>query len=372
MTQYDFIVIGAGIAGASVAAHLASKANVALLEMEERPGYHTTGRSAAAYEPNYGPRPLLALSRAGFSFFKNPPADFSDAPIFTQRGSLVIEAKGQEHASQTFIAPGTKLTVLSEDEMMAVYPILRRGYANRGFYDDSTGDLDVGLLHAGFLKWFKQRGGKLFCNAGAQEIKKVGGLWHVATPAGTFTAKSVIDAAGAWGDKVAMMAGVAPIGLQPRRRSMGVIPLTGYPDFMKWPFVVDCEESWYSKPQSGKLLVSSADATPVEPHDAYADDEAIALGIDRLMTATTLDVTRLEHKWGGLRSFAPDKFPVVGYDPTAAGFFWLVGQGGNGIQSSSGLSRLAAALAMREKVPDDIMEQGLIMADVLPERFRHS
>jgi D-arginine dehydrogenase len=370
MNNFDFLVIGAGIAGASVAAQLASKAQVALLEMEERPGYHTTGRSAAAYEPNYGPRPLLALSRAGYPFFTNPPRDFSELPIFTRRGSLVIEAKGQENVSEAFLSGDSKLTVMSETEMLKAYPILRRGYANRGFYDDGTGDLDVGLLHQGFLKWFKQRGGKLFCNAGAQEIKKVGGLWQVITPAGTFSAPAVINAAGAWGDKVAMMAGVAAIGLQPKRRSMAVIPGPADADFMSWPFVVDCAESWYSKPQSGKLLVSSADATPVEPHDAYADDEAIAIGIDRFMTATTLDVNRVEHTWGGLRSFARDKYPVAGFDPTAEGFFWLVGQGGNGIQSSDGLSRLAAALALREAVPEDILAQGLIMADVLHERFR--
>ncbi len=370
MGNFDFIVIGAGIAGASVAAELAAKARVVLLEMEERPGYHTTGRSAAAYEPNYGPRPLLALSRAGFSFFKNPPKEFSEVPIFARRGSLVIEAKGQESLSQTFVAPGSKLTVMGEAEMLQVYPILRRGYANRGFYDDSTGDLDVGLLHGGYLKWLKQRSGKLICNAGAREIKKVGGLWQVATAAGTFTAPTVIDAAGAWGDKVAMMAGVAPIGLQPKRRSMSVIPISDHPDFMSWPFVVDCAESWYSKPQSGKLLVSPADATPVEPHDAYADDEAIAQGIDRFMQATIVDVTRVEHTWAGLRSFAPDKFPVCGFDPDAQGFFWLLGQGGNGIQSSWGLSRLAAAMALREAVPEDLLAQGLLLDDVKPERLR--
>ncbi len=369
MEQFDFIVIGAGIAGASVASQLSAKASVALLEMEERPGYHTTGRSAAAYEPNYGPRPFLALSRAGLAFYKNPPADFSERPIFSKRGSLVIEAKGQEEASQHFLTPGAKLREVSVDEMVSLVPVLRRDYANRGFYDDGTGDLDVDLLHRGYLKWFKQRGGKLHCNAAAQEIKKVGAHWQVKTPQGTFQAGTVIDAAGAWGDKVAELAGVAPIGLQPKRRSIGVIPITGHDGLMDWPFMVDCEESWYAKPQSGKLIVSSADQTPVEPHDAYADDEAIAVGVDRLMRATTLEVTRLDHSWGGLRSFVPDKFPVCGYDRAAEGFFWLIGQGGNGIQSSWGLSRLAAALAMREAVPEDLLAQGLQLEDVLPERF---
>jgi D-arginine dehydrogenase len=370
MTQFDIIVIGAGIAGASVAAQLAAKANVVLLEMEERPGYHTTGRSAAAYEPNYGPKPFLALSRAGLAFYKDPPADFAERPIFTKRGSLVIEAKGQEEASQHFLNPGTKLRDVSVDEMLALLPVLRRDYANRGFYDDGTGDLDVDLLHRGYLKWFKQRGGKLFCIAPAQAIVKLGKVWQVTTPQGAFAAPVVVDAAGAWGDKVAQMAGVATVGLQPKRRSIGVIPMDGHPGFMDWPFVVDCEESWYAKPQSGKLLVSSADQTPVEPHDAYADDEAIAIGVDRLMQATTLEVTRLEHSWAGLRSFVADKFPVCGFDPAAEGFFWLVGQGGNGIQSSYGLSRLAASMALHEAVPEDLLAQGLLIDDVKPERLR--
>ena len=370
MADFDFIVIGAGIAGASVAAHLAAKASVLILEMEERPGYHTTGRSAAAYEPNYGPRPFWALTLSGLAFYKNPPADFSDRPIFSRRGTLVIEAKGQEEFSQHFLKPGANLREVSVDEMLALIPVLRRDYANRGFYDDGTGDLDVDLLHRGYLKWFKQRGGKTICDAPAKEIHRVGAQWQVVTPQGTFTAGVVIDAAGAWGDKVAMMAGVAPVGLQPKRRSIGVIPITGHNGFMDWPFFEDCAETWYAKPQSGKLIVSSADQTPVEPHDAYADDEAIAVGVDRLMQATTLEVTRLDHSWGGLRSFAPDHFPVCGYEPSAPGFFWLIGQGGNGIQSSWGLSRLAAALALREAVPEDLLSLGLLIEDVLPARFR--
>ena len=369
MEKFDFIVIGAGIAGASVAAQLTAKASVALLEMEERPGYHTTGRSASAYEPNSSPRPFLPLIRAGLSFFKNPPADFADRPIFDQRGTLLMEAQGQEEASQHFLNSNAKLREMSVDEMIKLVPVLRRDYANRGFYDDTTGDLDVDLLHRGYLKWFKQRGGKLHCNAPVQEIKKIDAKWQVKTPQGIFQAGTVIDAAGAWGDKVAIMAGVAPIGLQPKRRSIGVIPLSGQGNFMNWPFMTDCAETWYAKPQSGKLILSSLDQTPVEPHDAYADDEAIAVGVDRLMQATTLEVNRLDHSWGGLRSFAPDQFPVCGYDPAAEGFFWLVGQGGNGIQSSWGLSRLAAALAMREAAPEDLLALGLLLEDVLPERF---
>ncbi len=370
MTQtFDIIVIGAGIAGASVAAHLAEHAQVAILDMEDRAGYHTTSRSASSYEPNYGPKPILALTRASKEFFMAPPEGFTDAPIFTKRGSLVLEAKGQEREVQNFLAKAVDIEELSEAQSRALVPILRQGYATRGFFEAGTGALDVDLLHRGYLKLFKQRGGVLKLEAGATKITKTSDTWHIETPQGEFTAKLIVNAAGAWGDQVAMLAGIKAVGLIPKRRSIGVISVPDF-DVMKWPFMVDCAETWYTVPQSGKLLVSSADATPVEPHDAYADDEAIAIGIDRLMQATTLDVQRLEHSWGGLRTFSPDGAPVVGFDPSTDGFFWLVGQGGYGIQSSPALSRTAAAMALKQDLPQDVSAAGLNVADILPDRFR--
>jgi D-arginine dehydrogenase len=370
MTQtFDIVVIGAGIAGASVAAHLAEHAHVAILDMEDRAGYHTTSRSASSFEPNYGPKPILALTRASRDFFMAPPEGFTDAPIFTKRGSLVLEAKGQEQEAQNFLAKAIDIVELSEAEAMAMVPALREGYATRGFLEAGTGALDVDLLHRGYLRLFKQRGGFLKLQADANKITKSAGLWHIETPQGEFATKLIVNAAGAWGDQVAALAGVQPVGLIPKRRSIGVIAVSDY-DVMKWPFMVDCAESWYSVPQSGKLLVSSADATPVEPHDAYADDEAIAIGIDRLMQATTLDVQRLEHGWGGLRTFSPDTAPVVGFDPSTDGFFWLVGQGGYGIQSSPALSRTAAAMVLKHEIPKDVLTAGLDVAHILPDRLR--
>ena len=367
--HFDIIIIGAGIAGASVAAHLAEDRTVAILDMEDRAGYHTTSRSASSYEPNYGPKPILALTRASKEFFMQPPEGFTDAPIFTKRGSLVLEAKGQEREAQNFLAKAVDIEELSEAQSRALVPILRQGYATRGFFEAGTGALDVDLLHRGYLKLFKQRGGVLKLEAGATKITKTSDTWHIETPQGEFTAKLIVNAAGAWGDQVAVLAGIKAVGLIPKRRSIGVISVPDF-DVMKWPFMVDCAETWYTVPQSGKLLVSSADATPVEPHDAYADDEAIAIGIDRLMQATTLDVQRLEHSWGGLRTFSPDGAPVVGFDPSTDGFFWLVGQGGYGIQSSPALSRTAAAMVLKQNIPEDVLAAGLNVADILPDRFR--
>ncbi len=369
-TEFDFIVIGAGIAGASVAAHLASSANVAIFEMEDRAAYHTTGRSAASYEPNYGPKPMLAFTRASENFFKSPPEGFAEAALFSTRGSLVLEPMQQEEQGKAYLSSTTNLIELGPSEMLKLLPILRPNYARRGFLDSSTGDLDVDLIHRGYLKLFRAHGGKLFLNAPAQKIWREAQNWCLSTPQGDFKTKTIINAAGAWGDEVAKIAGIKPIGLIPKRRSIGVIPIQGYPDFMSWPFAVDVAETWYAKPQSGKMIVSSADATPVEPHDAYADDMAIAEGVERFMNATTIEVTRLDHSWGGLRTFAPDGSPVIGFDPSTEGFFWLVGQGGYGIQSAPALSRTAAALALRMPIPDDVLAAGLDVTHIHPERLR--
>lgn len=369
MEHFDIIIIGAGIAGASIAAHLAQHRSVAILDMEDRAGYHTTSRSAASFEPNYGPKPILALTRASRDFFMAPPDGFSDAPLFTKRGSLVLEAKGQQLQAQNFLAKAVDIEELSETQLRAMIPVLREGYATRGFLEAGTGALDVDLLHRGYLRLFKHRGGILKLQTCATNIYRQGEVWHIETPQGEFTTQLIVNAAGAWGDQVATMAGVKLVGLTPKRRSIGVISVAGH-DVMKWPFMVDCAESWYAVPQSGKLLVSSADVTPVEPHDAYADDEAIAIGIDRLMQATTIDVQHMEHSWGGLRTFSPDGAPVVGFDQYTDDFFWLVGQGGYGIQSSPALSRTAAAMVLGQPLPEDVLAAGFNIDDILPNRLR--
>lgn len=369
-THFDIIVIGAGIAGASVAAHLAETRRVLILEMEDRPGFHTTGRSAATYEPNYGPPPMLAFTRASQDFVVSPPPGFADGPLLAPRASLFLEAEGQQAFTETLLKLGAGLAELTERQARNIYPVLREGYASRFFLDPNTGDIDVDLLHRGYLKLFKSRGGQLLSNATAETIEHAGKIWRIEMPQGIFESEVLINAAGAWGDVVAARAGVKPIGLQPKRRSVGVIPVDGIDGAADFPVATDVAETWYAKPQSGKMIVSSADATPVDPHDAYADDMAIAEGIERLMIATTIEVTRLDHSWGGLRTFALDGSPVIGYDQHTEGFFWLVGQGGYGIQSAPALSRTAAAMVLKEKLPQDVMDAGLMLSDILPNRFQ--
>ncbi len=375
MTDYDFMVVGAGIAGASIAAHLAEEHKVVLVDMEERAGYHTTSRSAASYEPNYGPPSMLAFTRASDGFFKKPPDGFSDAPLLTPRGSLFFEAEGQAQFTAKLLSKASGLREISASEAAALYPILKPGYATRCFLDANTADIDVNLLHRGYLRVFKSRGGVIRLSTPLKTVEREGSSWTVGcgTVGGgqsVIKVHTIINAAGAWGDVVAALCGAAMIGLQPKRRSIGVVPMPNGVAFQHWPMVTDVAETWYAKPQSGKLIVSSADATPVEPHDAYADDMAIAEGIDRLMNATTLHVERLDHSWGGLRSFAPDGSPVIGYDPSLDGFFWLIGQGGYGIQSCPALSKTAAAMAQHRPIPQTVLDFGLDFNDISPGRFK--
>ena len=369
MSDFDIIVIGAGIAGASLAAHLSASRKVAMLDMEDRPGYHTTGRSAASYEPNYGPPPMLAFTRASDAFFRNPPAGFADVPLLIHRNSLFFEAEGQEQHTGALLGLSAGLEEISQSAAKQHFPILRDGYAKRCFLDPQTGDIDVDLLHRGYLKLYKANGGTLVLNAKVSDIEHKDGAWRIATKAGNFNAAIIVNAAGAWGDEVAEKAGVARVGLIPKRRSIGIIPIDGYPGFEAWPMVTDVGETWYAKPQSGKLMVSSADATPVEPHDAYGDDMAIAEGIERLMNATILEVERLDHNWGGLRTFAPDGNPVIGFDQHAEGFFWLVGQGGYGIQSCPALSIAAAKMIRGGTISQELVDLGLNPDHITPARF---
>jgi len=360
--EFDILVIGAGIAGASVAAHLAETRRVAICEMEERPGYHTTGRSAAAYEPNYGPPSILALTRAA-------RAQFDQGGYLTPRETVFFMPEWQQQAFDKLMAVQQGMVEISPAAAKAKFPLLKEGYARRAVLDPGTADIDVDLLHQFYLKLFRQRGGQLRCDRPVTALEK-GTSWTVRAGTETLRAGIIVDAAGAWGDKVAEMAGRRPIGLQPKRRSIAVVPGPEGVDVMHWPLVGDVGETWYCKPQSGKLLVSPADAEPVEPHDAYADDMTLAEGIERFEQGVDLPVTRVERTWGGLRSFAPDGNPVVGYDTRHDGFFWLIGQGGYGIQSSPALSRLAAALVLGDTPPADIMDEGLALAEISPLRFQ--
>lgn len=370
MESWDVAVIGAGIAGASVAAELAAAgARVLVLEREAQPGYHTTGRSAALFTVAYGPPVIRALSRASASQFNAPPDAARPHPLLRPRGALFIARSDQAAALATLQAElGSAASPVDGAEARARLPILRPGYVSAALLDHSAADIDVDALHRTYLRVLAANGGAQRNAAEVLGLSRDGAGWRIETRTGALHADIVVNAAGAWADTIAAMAGVAPVGLVPKRRTaMLVAPPEGHnPD--GWPMIVDIDEQFYMKPDAGKLLLSPADETPSPPCDAQPDEMDVAICIDRIQAVFDLPVRRIEHKWAGLRSFVADKCPVAGFAPDAPGFFWLAGQGGYGIQSAPALARTAAALALGRAIPDDIASQGVSAGALAPRR----
>lgn len=333
----DFLIIGGGIAGISAAARLAPLGAVTVLEAESALAYHASGRSAALFEPRYGLAPVVELSMASGDYFRSIPN------LLTPRGLMILGQKGQESDFAHDIAT-MALDRISFDAACAIVPILNPETVQDIGYGDHAWDIDTDLLIQGFARDARMAGAQIILNAPVTQIAKIAGGWQVITAQGPHQARVLINAAGAWADTVAGMAGIAPLSIQPLRRSMARIPAPGGHDLTGWPMIFGCGETWYCKPDAGALIVSPADEDPMEPHDAFADDMVLAEGLARYAEMVTEPVTRMIANWAGLRSFAPDRVPVIGYDPKDASFFWLAGQGGYGFQSSDGASRLAAAL----------------------------
>lgn len=343
----DVIVIGGGMAGVSLAARLAGEHRVVVLEAEDHPGRHSTGRSAAMFILNYGGPVLRRLNAAAQPFFLAPD-EIGEPGLLAPRGELVLCAPGEEAAFERYLDGATGMERIPAERALALVPILRRERIVAAAYEAAAMDIDVDRMLQGFLRLLRRRGGALETGAAVQGLRREGGDWMVETARGAFRAPLVVNAAGGWADLIAGLAGVARKGLVPLRRSAALIPAPAGHDISGWPMFTNAAETWYAKPDAGKLMVSPADEEPVEPHDVWPEDMTLAEGIARFEEAVTIEVTRVEHRWAGMRTFAPDRVPVVGFDPAAEGFFWLAGQGGYGIQTAPALSRLAADLILGE------------------------
>lgn len=370
-TTTEILIVGAGIAGAGLSACLADEAETLLLERESQPGYHTTGRSAALFSETYGPPIIRALSRASRAFFDDPGPGFADHPLLSPRGVLFSVRADQTAAFDRLLAEGgAAIECLTAAEARAMLPALRPDYIAAAGFERAARDIDVAALHQGYLRRMTAAGGRIATDAEVAAIDREAGGWRVALRDGrSVQADKIVDAAGAWADRVAEMAGVRPLGLVPKRRTALLVdPPPGY-EVHAWPMLVDVEERFYAKPDAGKLLLSPADATPSPPVDAQPEELDVAVAVDRVTQALDLTVRRIDHRWAGLRTFAPDGDPVAGFAPGAPAFFWLAGQGGYGIQTAPALSEAAAALLLGRPVPEATARAGVTAAALDPARF---
>jgi D-arginine dehydrogenase len=375
MHSCQFVVIGAGIAGASAACELAKAAPVIILEREYQPGYHTTGRSAAVFSEIYGNAVVRGLTIGSRAFFASPPAGFADRPLWSPRCSIMIGRANQMAGLRRMFDQSRRLVpsvrFLEGAELRETAHMLKPRYAAGGVLEPEANDLDVNEIHRGFLRAATRMGARLIYRAGVIELVRSGTDWQVRTSAaGDFRCSVVIDAAGAWSEEIAVLAGARPIGLTPKRRTAILFEPSPEADTHAWPTVIDVDERFYFKPDSGRLLGSPADETPSPPCDAQPEEIDVATAVDRIETAAQFRVKRVIRKWAGLRSFVADKAPVVGFDPVVSGFFWLAAQGGYGIQTSPALARIAASLARGESVPDDLTRLGITREHLSPGRFQ--
>lgn len=354
----DFLVIGAGMAGVSAAAALAEHGRVVLVEREEHPGYHATGRSAAIFADSYGNdvvRRLSAESRPVLEGWKG-------ARLLQPRGLLYLTL---DSSSRVAFDDLSHLPSLSAGEACALVPILRRETIVDARWEAAAADIDVAAMQAGYLKLLRDRRGILRVNAEVRLARYNSG-WRVDAGDTTVCAPIVVNAAGGWAEEIGALFGADRSPLVPMRRSAAIIDGPAEVRVDRWPMVVDIDESVYFKPEGGKLMISPADAEPSPPCNAYADDLAIAMAVDRFETITTHPVRQVRTPWAGLRTFAPDEAPLIGFDPKVEGLFWLAGQGGFGIQTAPG----AAALAARMVTGGAVDQQ--FAAAVSPARFSRS
>ena len=372
----DCIIIGAGIAGASIGHSLARHAKVLLLEREAQPGYHSTGRSAALFMESYGTPQVRALTIASRSFFEAPPDGFAEHPLLGPRGAMMVASQGQEPELQAHWAVlqpiSPRAALLDADGACALTPVLRPEVVLGAVYEPDASDMDVHAIHQGFLRGVRRAGGTVVSDAEVGSLRYRDGMWQVRAGGETYEAPVVVNAAGAWADAIGALARARPIGLQPRRRSAFIFAPPAGVSCASWPMTAGIGEDWYIKPDAGQLLGSPANADPVDAHDVQPEEMDIALAIDRIERMTTLTIRRPSRTWAGLRSFVADGDLVGGFDAELPGFFWVAAQGGYGIQTSPAMGETCAAIVRGLPLPAHVTRLGLTAAMLSPARLQRT
>jgi len=375
MQEFDFAIVGAGIAGVSVAYHLAPQKRVIILEREHVAAYHTTGRSAALHSETYGSAEIRAITVASGRFYRQPPQGFADHPLLTPRGALVAGRADQETAIRAAAAEYAKLVPsvrwLDPAEVLQRMPLFKPAAVQGGaLFEPEADDMDVAAIHGGFLRGARAAGALLRLDAEVIRLERKNNRWLISMRSGEpIAAANIVNASGAWADVLAGLAGAKPVGLVPKRRTAFTFDSPAGLAIEHLPMAIDFDETFYFKPEVGQFLASPADETPSAPCDVQPEEMDIAIAVDRIQTATTLLIRRIKNKWAGLRSFVADKNLVVGYDDAIPGFFWLAGQGGYGIQTGAAAGRLATNLALGQGLPADIAELGVTETALSPRRL---
>jgi D-arginine dehydrogenase len=372
MDRFDAVVIGGGIAGVSAGYFIAERGRrVLLLEAEPYLAYHTTGRSAALFFENYGHPAIRPLSKWSKRFMSHPPTGLFDVDLLSPRGALMIAREDQtdrlEEEAEEGRHLGTPGVSLDGDQARDLVPVLGSGIV-AGLWEPDAMDIDVATLHQGFARGLRSDGGEIWTSARVDSLTPTAGGWQVGIERRRVTCDVVVNAAGAWCDEIAELAGVRRVGLQPRRRTAFMVG--GAENWRGWPLVHNVGDEYYFKPDGVQLLCSLSDETPSEPCDAKPVDLDIALAIERINEDTTLGIRSIRSSWAGLRTFAPDRAMVIGEDARGTGFFWLAGQGGTGIQTSPAAGRLIAELVIDGEPSAELVESGVDAASLATTRFR--
>ncbi len=367
----DVVIVGGGIAGASAANELAAACRVTLVEREPICGYHTTGRSAAVFTEAYERGVVQRLAVASRGFLERPPPAVADHSVLSSQPFVLIGTERQRADVEAALDEARQLVpsarLLDGDEVLELCPVLRPGHVAAAALEPEAASIDVAALHAGYLRAARRHGAEVRTGWGVTGLRRRAGRWRVAGPEGEeLHADVVVDAAGAWADGLAELAGADPVGLQPYRRTAFTFAAPDGVRSRGMPMVVDVDEQFYFEPEGDGFLGSLAEETPMQPHDVRPDEADVALAISRIEEATTMTIRHVRSAWAGLRTFAPDRHPVIGEDPGVPGFFWLAGQGGFGILTSPAAARALAGLVVAGEVPAEL---GVAAGELSPARF---
>ena len=362
MSDFDIVIVGGGIAGSSLGAEVAAKRRTLIIEAESQCGYHSTGRSAAFWLESYGGPDVAKLTSASRDFLESPPPDFADSSFLHTRGDVHVS-----DGDWPEVPEGIRAEQLNREQLEQLIPGIRPRWT-KALFEPGCADIDVAALHAAYFRQFRKRGGTIATSSRLHRAERQGDRWEIALEDGSsITASVIVDAAGAWADPVAEACGVQPLGIEPKRRTMAQVKV-GRTGLKALPLVDDAAGTFYFKGESdSSIWLSPHDEIETDPCDAAPDEIDIAIAIDRFQSVVDWPVERIERKWAGLRSFAPDRLPIYGFDTRSDGFFWCAGQGGFGIQTAPAAAKMAAAVLLGE--PPGEMVAHIDPAIFSPERF---